>query len=91
MAAVSPAPKAASTCATWARDTYRVRVRRTWAAIGELAEKRRRLASLVLDTLLAKIPSETPARADFLVEFHFEETAPGHRPRPAAARGIERC
>ena len=56
-----------------ARDTYRVRVRRNWTAIGELAEKRRRLASLVLDTLQAKIPADAPARADFLVEFHFEE------------------
>jgi ATP-dependent DNA helicase RecQ len=57
------------------RDTYLVRVRPgwNWTAIGELAEKRRRLASLVLDTLLAKIPSDAPARADFLVEFHFEE------------------
>ena len=56
-----------------ARDAYRVRVRRNWTAIGELAEKRRRLASLVLDTLMAKIPSDAPARADQLVEFHFEE------------------
>jgi ATP-dependent DNA helicase RecQ len=56
-----------------ARNAYRVRVRRNWTAIGELAEKRRRLASLVLDTLMAKIPSDAPARADQLVEFHFEE------------------
>src|ERR1035437_8062758 len=56
-----------------ARDAYRVKVRRNWTAIGELAEKRRRLASLVLDTLMAKIPSDAPARADHLVEFHFEE------------------
>jgi ATP-dependent DNA helicase RecQ len=57
------------------RDTYLVRVRPgwTWKSINDLAEKRRRLASLVLDTLLAKIPSDAPARADFLVEFHFEE------------------
>jgi ATP-dependent DNA helicase RecQ len=57
------------------RDTYLVRVRPgwTWKAINDLAEKRRRLASLVLDTLLSKIPSDAPARADFLVEFHFEE------------------
>ena len=56
------------------RDTYLVRVRPgwNWTAINDLAEKRRRLASLVLDTLLAKIPSDTPARADLLVEFHFE-------------------
>jgi len=55
------------------RDSYCVRVRRTWTTISELAGKRRRLASLVLDTLLAKITSDAPARADFLVEFHFEE------------------
>jgi ATP-dependent DNA helicase RecQ len=57
------------------RDTYLLRVRPgwNWTAINELAEKRRRLASLVLDTLLAKIPPDAPARADFLVEFHFEE------------------
>ncbi|MCX6911524.1 MAG: AAA family ATPase, partial [Verrucomicrobia bacterium] len=55
------------------RDAYRVRVRRNWTAIGQLAEKRRRLAALVLDALLAKIPADAPARADFLVEFHFEE------------------
>ena len=56
-----------------ARDVYHVRVRRSWVAIAELAEKRRRLASVVLDTLLQKIPAGTPARADLLVEFHFEE------------------
>ena len=56
-----------------ARDSYRVRVRRGWTAVSELAEKRRRVASLVLDVLLAKIPVATPARADLLVEFSFEE------------------
>ncbi|MCX6891932.1 MAG: RecQ family ATP-dependent DNA helicase [Verrucomicrobia bacterium] len=55
------------------RDTYRVKVRRSWTAIGALADRRRQLASLVLDTLLARIPPDTPARADFLLEFHFEE------------------
>ncbi len=57
------------------RDTYLVRLRPgwNWTAINELAEKRRRLASLILDTLLPKIPADTPARADVLVEFHFEE------------------
>jgi ATP-dependent DNA helicase RecQ len=56
-----------------ARDSYRVKVRRSWTAISALADKRRRLASLVLDTLLAKIPSDAPPRADLLLEFHFEE------------------
>lgn len=56
-----------------ARDSYRVRVRRTWSAISELAEKRRRLASVVLDTLMTKVPAQTPSCADLLLEFHFEE------------------
>jgi ATP-dependent DNA helicase RecQ len=56
-----------------AQDSYRVRVRRPWTAISELAEKRRRVAAVVLDVLLAKIPADTPPRADLLVEFSFEE------------------
>jgi ATP-dependent DNA helicase RecQ len=55
------------------RDSYRVRVRRSWAAIGQLAQKRRQVASLVLDVLLHKIPDATPPQADRLVEFSFEE------------------
>ncbi len=55
------------------KESYRVRVRRSWTALGELAEKRRRVASLVLDVLLGKIPPEAPARPDLLVEFSFEE------------------
>ena len=56
-----------------ARDSYHARVRRSWTTISDLAEKRRRLASVVLDTLLKKIASDAPARADLLVEFHIEE------------------
>jgi ATP-dependent DNA helicase RecQ len=55
------------------RDSYRVKVRRSWSAISDLAEKRRRVASLALDVLLDKIPSETRAGADLLVEFSFED------------------
>jgi ATP-dependent DNA helicase RecQ len=57
----------------FSRDAYRVRVRRTWTALGELAEKRRRVASLALEVILAKIPGDTPPRADLLVSFSFEE------------------
>jgi ATP-dependent DNA helicase RecQ len=57
----------------FARDSYRVRVRRSWGAIQELAEKRRRVAAVVLDTLLAKIPASTPANSKYLVDFAFEE------------------
>ncbi|MGA2660653.1 MAG: RecQ family ATP-dependent DNA helicase [Verrucomicrobiota bacterium] len=56
-----------------AQDSCRVRVKRSWTAIGELAEKRRRVASVVLDVLLAKVPADTPACADLLVEFSFQE------------------
>jgi ATP-dependent DNA helicase RecQ len=56
-----------------ARDAYHIRVRRNWTTLGDLAEKRRRLASLVLETLLKKIPAEAMPHADLLVEFHFEE------------------
>ncbi len=55
------------------RDSYRVRVRRPWTALSELAEKRRRVAALVLEVLLGKIPADTPPRADLLVDFSFEE------------------
>lgn len=55
------------------RDSYRVKVRRSWTEISALAANRRRLASVVLDALLAKVPPDAPARADLLVEFHFEE------------------
>jgi ATP-dependent DNA helicase RecQ len=56
-----------------ARDVYLVKVNRSWTAIGSLAEKRRRIAELALDVILAKIPSDTPASADLLVSFSFEE------------------
>jgi ATP-dependent DNA helicase RecQ len=55
------------------RDSYRVRVRRSWTAISELADKRRRLASVVLDALLAKVPSGAQPSADYLVDFSFEQ------------------
>jgi ATP-dependent DNA helicase RecQ len=55
------------------RDSYRIRVRRSWSAITELAEKRRRVAAVVLDTLLGKIPADASPRADLLVEFSFDE------------------
>lgn len=56
-----------------AHEAYRVRVRRSWTAMRELAEKRRRVAAVVLETVLGKIPADTPPRADLLVEFSFEE------------------
>lgn len=55
------------------RDSYRVRVRRSWTTISELAEKRRRLASVMLETMMAKIAPDAAPRADLLLEFYFEE------------------
>lgn len=55
------------------RDTYRVRVRRSWQAITELAQRRRAVAELALDVILAKIPRNTPPQSDLLVEFSFAE------------------
>ena len=54
-------------------DTYQVKVRRRWQELGELAEKRRRMAAVILDAVMAKVPAEVPARADLLVEFCFED------------------
>lgn len=55
-----------------ARDAYRVRVRRDWGQIAEIAEKRRRVAGVILQELLKKAPEGTPPRNDLLVEFTFE-------------------
>jgi ATP-dependent DNA helicase RecQ len=54
------------------RDSYRIRVSRDWAQIGELAERRRRVAAVVLEELMRAIPPDMGARADLLVEFAFE-------------------
>ncbi len=54
------------------QDAYRVRVRRDWTQIAELAERRRRVAELLLEDLLGGIPAETPPKAELLVPFTFE-------------------
>lgn len=56
-----------------ARDSCRLRLNRTWTQILELAEKRWRVASLIVEALWAKVPPETPASAELLVPFSFEE------------------
>jgi ATP-dependent DNA helicase RecQ len=54
------------------RDAYRVRVRREWPLVAELAERRRRVAGVLLEELLRGVPAETPPKADLLLEFTFE-------------------
>jgi ATP-dependent DNA helicase RecQ len=56
-------------------EHYRVQLRRDWATALELSQKRRAVARIILDTILAKIPTETPAGADLLVEFSTDEIA----------------
>lgn len=56
-----------------AQDSYRVRLRRSWAEISTLADKRRRAAGVVLNVLFAKIRPEAPASSELLVEFSFDE------------------
>ena len=55
------------------RDHYRVRLHRDWRALSATAERRQALAGLVLQTLLAKLPEETPARGEILVSFGTDE------------------
>lgn len=54
------------------RDSYRVHLARDWPQIGELAERRRRVAVVILDEILRLVPPDAPARSDLLVEFAFE-------------------
>lgn len=54
-------------------DRYRVKLRGVWAALVESSERRRAVAAVVLQTILAKVPAESPAGADRLVEFALEE------------------
>jgi len=51
------------------RGQYRVKRQRSWQAIVELAEKRRRLAEIALDVMGASIPAEAKPSASVLVEF----------------------
>lgn len=56
-----------------ARDHCRVRVRRPWAQIVELAELRRRVAQVILDALLGWVPEGTAPQGDLKVEFAYED------------------
>jgi len=56
-----------------ARDQFRVRVQRSWPQIKELAGRRCRVSCHILDLLLGKIPPDSPAAGDVLVDFTFEE------------------
>lgn len=55
------------------RDYFRVLVRRPWKTIRLLSEQRRAVAGLVLETILSRIPADTPPRAELLVNFSLED------------------
>ncbi|HSQ07261.1 MAG TPA: RecQ family ATP-dependent DNA helicase, partial [Chromatiaceae bacterium] len=51
------------------RDHYRVKLQRDWPALRATAERRQAVASVVLRTLLAKVPPQTSPGAEVLVAF----------------------
>jgi len=55
------------------RDHYRVQLRRSWQALVETAARRRAVAQVALQAILAKIPPEAPASAECLVGFGTRE------------------
>lgn len=56
-------------------DVYRIKLRRDWASLVEISEKRRAVAEVVLRTILDKVPAGSPAASDRLVEFSLEDLA----------------
>jgi len=57
------------------QDHYRLKLNRNWPALLATAEKRRLVAKVVLDTLYAKIPTNTQASAELLVNFSLDDIA----------------
>ncbi len=55
------------------RDRCRVRLRRSWEQVLEIAERRRVVAERLLAFVLESVPKDTPARGDLKVEFAYED------------------
>ncbi len=55
------------------RDQYRVKLNRGWKAVTATVQRRQAVAQITLNAILQKIPAETKASADILVEFSVEE------------------
>lgn len=56
-----------------ARDQYRIKINRGWLALMETVRRRQAVAQISLQAILQKIPAETKAGADLLVEFSIED------------------
>ena len=54
-------------------DHYRVKLQRDWQSVREISQKRRDVAAVVLQAILAKVPAGSKAAADLLVEFSSED------------------
>ena len=57
------------------QDHYRIKLNRGWTALVATSERRRDVAKVALDTLFAKIPENTPASAELLVNFSVDDIA----------------
>ena len=55
------------------QDHYRVKLQRDWEALVKTAQRRSELAKILLDAIFAKIPEQTPACGDLLVEFSLDD------------------
>jgi ATP-dependent DNA helicase RecQ len=55
------------------RDHYRIKMNRGWQALLGTAERRRDVAKVALEALFAKIPENTPASAEILVNFSVDD------------------
>ena len=57
------------------QEHYRVRLRRQWTAIAEIADRRRNLAWTLLNALYERIPGDMRGQAEILVEFSSDDLA----------------
>jgi ATP-dependent DNA helicase RecQ len=53
------------------KEHYRVKLRRSWEALNEIAEKRRALAGVILQTIMGK--ADASARGELLIKFSEKE------------------
>jgi len=54
-------------------DQYLVKLNRGWPTLLETVRRRQAVATIVLQAILLRIPAETKAGADLLVEFSIED------------------
>jgi ATP-dependent DNA helicase RecQ len=57
------------------REHYRVKLQRDWDILEATAKKRRLIAKVALDTILARIPDDAPVSAELLVSFSSDDIA----------------